>query len=99
VLDANPDEVFALHELGFTYFTKKDYENALATARQGARYRCPQLPQFHMLIGNVLDEMGDSESAKAHGRPSQKRRQARFGGYRSQHVAGCEKRMRAISIP
>jgi tetratricopeptide (TPR) repeat protein len=65
VLNANQDEVFALHELGFTYFTKKDYQNALDTARRGARYRSPLLASFHMLMGNVLDEMGDRDQAIA----------------------------------
>jgi len=65
VLDANPDEVFAMHELGFTYFTKKDYPNALEIARRGASYRSPDLAGFHTLMGNVLDEMGDRDQAIA----------------------------------
>jgi tetratricopeptide (TPR) repeat protein len=65
VLDANPDEVYAMQELGFTYFTKKDYENALATARLGAQYQSRVLPRFHILIGNILDDMGKRDEAIA----------------------------------
>jgi tetratricopeptide (TPR) repeat protein len=58
VLAESPDEVVSLHELSFSYFQKKDYANALATARQGAEFKSALLPQLYVLIGNALDEMG-----------------------------------------
>src|SRR5882724_1128591 len=36
VLDENPDEITALHELAYTSFAQKKYDKALAIARQGA---------------------------------------------------------------
>src|SRR5258708_29523601 len=58
VLAESPDVVLSLHELASSYFEKKDYANALATARQGAEFKSTLLPQLYVLIGNALDEMG-----------------------------------------
>lgn len=63
VLEKSPDVVEAMYELGFTYFHKKDYENALALARQGARYKTELLPQFYVLLGNALDDSGKRNEA------------------------------------
>jgi tetratricopeptide (TPR) repeat protein len=41
VLAESPDNVLAMHELAFSYFTSKDYGKALETARRGARYKSP----------------------------------------------------------
>jgi tetratricopeptide (TPR) repeat protein len=58
VLAESPDEVVSLHELSFSYFEKKDYANALATARQAAEFKSALLPRIYVMIGNALDEMG-----------------------------------------
>ena len=58
VLEESPDVVEAIYELGFSYFYKKDYENALAVARRGAQYRSDMLPQFYVILGNTLDDIG-----------------------------------------
>jgi hypothetical protein len=44
--------------IGYSYFTKKDYSNALPTARRGVQFRSPLLAQFYVLIGDNLDELG-----------------------------------------
>jgi tetratricopeptide (TPR) repeat protein len=63
VLDENPWEVGALHELSFTYFVKKDYEAALRAARSGAQCKSPALAGFYMMIGSALDELGKGKEA------------------------------------
>lgn len=63
VLAESPDNVLAMHELAFSYFTAKEYEKALETARRGAQYKSPLLPRFYAMIGNCLDELGRREEA------------------------------------
>jgi tetratricopeptide (TPR) repeat protein len=63
VLDQNPWEVRALHEIALSYFAAKNYDAALAASRKGAECKSPDLPGFHMMIGNVLDELGKSSEA------------------------------------
>lgn len=63
VLEKAPDVVEAIYELGFTYFHKKDYENALALARQGIRYKSELLPELYVLLGNSLDDLGKTDEA------------------------------------
>jgi tetratricopeptide (TPR) repeat protein len=58
VIDQNPWEVHALYELAFTYFTSKNYQGALDTARLGAQCRSSLLPMIYVMMGNALDEMG-----------------------------------------
>ena len=63
VLAMNPEDTWALHEMSYTYFTKKDYVNALALARQGAEFQSRSLGEFYAMIGNCLDEMGKRKDA------------------------------------
>ena len=63
VLAENPWEVNALYELAFSYFESKKHEDALATARQGARAKSKFLPQFYMMIGSALDDLGKRDEA------------------------------------
>src|SRR5882724_6632618 len=63
VLAENPWEVTALHELSFTLFASKKFEDALATARLGAQCKSNLLPRFYMMIGNALDELGKGADA------------------------------------
>ena len=58
VLAESPDEIVSMHELAYSYFEKKDYANALATARQGAEFKSALLPRLYVMIGNALEEMG-----------------------------------------
>ena len=61
VLADTPTEVIALHEISVSYFEKRDYENALAFAKQGAEIKSDLLPQFYMMIGSILDETGKQQ--------------------------------------
>jgi tetratricopeptide (TPR) repeat protein len=63
VLAENPWEVTALHELAFTYFEGKKYNEALATGRLAAQCKSKILPRIYILIGNSLDELGDRRAA------------------------------------
>lgn len=63
VLGESPDEVNALYELGYTYFTNKDYKSGVEVARRGAAYQSNLLPQFYVLLGNSLDELGKRDEA------------------------------------
>ena len=63
VLAAEPAAVDAMYELAFSHTGKKDCVKAMAVARKGAAYRSALLPQFHMLLGNCLDDMGRRDEA------------------------------------
>jgi tetratricopeptide (TPR) repeat protein len=65
VLADTPNEVSALLEISLSYFEKKDYENALAFAKQGAEIKSGLLPGFYMTIGSILDETGKGQDALA----------------------------------
>jgi tetratricopeptide (TPR) repeat protein len=62
-LAESPDQVHALHEMSLTYFAKKDYENAMALARQGAEFKSNLLPSFYATLGSGLDETGKRDEA------------------------------------
>jgi tetratricopeptide (TPR) repeat protein len=63
VLSENPDHAMALYELGFSYFSNKDYKLSLEIAFKGAQYKSEYLSGFYVLIGNNLDHAGDREKA------------------------------------
>jgi tetratricopeptide (TPR) repeat protein len=63
VLAENPSNVTALYELGFSYYAKKEYKNALEVAYRGAGYQSNQLAGFYLLIGNNLDLAGEPDKA------------------------------------
>ncbi len=63
VLEVAPDVIGAIYELGYSYFHKKDYENALELARRGVQYKSEVLPHLYVLLGNTLDEMGKRAEA------------------------------------
>ena len=63
VLAEQPAAVDAMYELAYSHTGKKDCVKAITIARQGAAYQSGLLPQFHMLIGNCLDDMGKRDEA------------------------------------
>jgi tetratricopeptide (TPR) repeat protein len=63
ILKANPDNTVAMYETAYTYEQKHEYQKAIDFAARGTQYSAPQLPQFYMLIGNVLDEVGQPQKA------------------------------------
>lgn len=63
VLSEEPAAVDAMYELAFSHTGKKDCARAMAVARRGATYRSALLPQFRMLLGSCLDDMGRPDEA------------------------------------
>ena len=63
VLSEEPAAVDGIYELAFSHTGKKDCARAMAVARRGATYRSALLPQFHMLLGSCLDDMGRPDEA------------------------------------
>ncbi|MFA4948068.1 MAG: tetratricopeptide repeat protein [Candidatus Krumholzibacteriia bacterium] len=58
ILEENPDNVIALHEISYSCMAKGDYERALSYAQRGLKYRSETLPLFYMNEGNALDNLG-----------------------------------------
>jgi len=63
VLEINPDNLSAIHEIAFSYYSKKDLENSLKYGIIGLQYSSPERYQFYTITGNVLDDMGKTEEA------------------------------------
>ena len=63
VLRESPDNDLALYELAYAYQMKKDYRKSLEIAYKGAQYKSDNLTGFYLLIGNNLDELGESKKA------------------------------------
>jgi tetratricopeptide (TPR) repeat protein len=63
ILADAPTVVEAIYELAFSHAAKRDCARAMAIARAGAEYQSALLPQFHMLLGNCLDELGKRDEA------------------------------------
>ena len=63
VLRENPTNDLALYELAFSYQMKKDYKKSLELGYKGAQYKSDNLILFYVLIGNNLDELGESKKA------------------------------------
>ena len=62
-LRQNPANVAALYELAYSYVGKKDYAQAIATARRGAQYASDLLPLFYDEIASAYDASGDPQKA------------------------------------
>ena len=63
VLAENPNNDLVLYELSFTYQMKKDYRKSLELAMKGVQYKSQELSLFYVVIGNDLDELGESKKA------------------------------------
>ena len=63
VLRESPDNDWALYELAFSYQMKKDYRKSLDIAYKGMQYKSDKVTGFYVLIGNNLDELGESKKA------------------------------------
>jgi tetratricopeptide (TPR) repeat protein len=63
VLKENPDNDWALYELAYSYQAKKEHRKSLEVAYKGAQYKSDKLAGFYMVIGNSLDDLGESKKA------------------------------------
>jgi len=63
VLAKSPTDVTAMFELAYTYLAKKDFDNSLATAREGAQFQSELLPMFYDLMASSYDSKGQPQQA------------------------------------
>jgi tetratricopeptide (TPR) repeat protein len=63
VLAENPDNTLALYEMAYSYSAKKDYKRSVEVASRGAQYKSEQLAGFYLIIGSMLDVMGETQKA------------------------------------
>lgn len=65
VLEKDPDNALALHELAFTLFAKRDCPLAIETALRGLQVENSPRPrsQFFVMIGNCRDILGDPKAS------------------------------------
>ncbi len=64
ILRENPDNVYALYELAYSYSAKKDFKKSLEMAFKGVQYHSDYLSLYYALIGNNFDQLGESEKAE-----------------------------------
>lgn len=62
-LAENPHNVFAIYEMSFAYFLKKDYRKSLEVGMRGAQYKSDMLHRFYVTVGNSLDQLGEPKKA------------------------------------
>ena len=63
VLKQNPNSDWAYYEMAFAYQMKGDFKKSLEIAYKGAQYKSDKVAGFYMLIGNDLDDLGESKKA------------------------------------
>ncbi len=63
VLEANPDNADALYEAAITQYSLRDYPACIEYARRGARLASERAAAFELLLGNALDEAGQTRDA------------------------------------
>ncbi len=64
ILKENPDNVYALYELAYSYSAAKNFKKSLEIALKGAQYQSEYLSMYYALIGNNFDELGEPEKAE-----------------------------------
>lgn len=65
VLAANPNNVDALYEAALTLYAMRDYDACARLAERGARLASARTAGFELLLGNALDEAGNTRAAIA----------------------------------
>lgn len=63
VLKENPDCTFALYEMAFSYYKKKDFVKFIDAASIGIQYKSDELHLFYEMIANRLDDLGKPQEA------------------------------------
>lgn len=63
VLAENSGNVEALYEIAYSYYSRGSLQQALDYALQGTTFNSPQLPEFYMVSGNILDDLNRPEDA------------------------------------
>lgn len=63
VLASSPGNVVALFELAYSQVAKREFDQAIETARTGAAYRSELLPMFYDVLASALDSKGQPQQA------------------------------------
>lgn len=63
VLKVAPDNTSALYEAAITLYAMDDYKGCAKLAKRGARLPSPRAAGFELLLGNALDEAGETRDA------------------------------------
>ena len=63
LLSKSPATVAVLYELAYSYLGKKDFAQAMTTARTGAEFKSDLLPMFYDIMASSLDGQGKPEQA------------------------------------
>ncbi|MFN7916494.1 MAG: tetratricopeptide repeat protein [Vicinamibacterales bacterium] len=63
ILEKSPTTVAVLYELAYSYLGKKDFAQAMTTARTGAEFKSDLLPMFYDIMASSLDGQGKPEQA------------------------------------
>ncbi|MEP7147649.1 MAG: tetratricopeptide repeat protein [Acidobacteriota bacterium] len=63
VVDDNPACTLALYELSMTYYAMGEKTKAMDTAYKGSKYKSDELPLFYLTMANVIDDVGQPDTA------------------------------------
>lgn len=63
ILATSPTTVAVMYELAYSYLGKKDFAQALTTARTGAEFKSDLLPMFYDIMASSLDGQGKPDQA------------------------------------
>lgn len=63
VLASSPGNVVALFELAYSQLARREFDQALDTARTGAAYRSDLLPMFYDVMASAFDSKGQPQQA------------------------------------
>ena len=63
VLKENPNDVLALYEMSYSYYTQKNYQKSIEVGFRAAQYKSPLLEAIYVQLGSAFDESGDPSKA------------------------------------
>ena len=63
VLRENPGNVWALYEMSFSYYAKKDYQKSIDVGYRAAQFKSDLLEAIYVQMGTCFDDQGDPKKA------------------------------------
>jgi tetratricopeptide (TPR) repeat protein len=63
VLELNPQNVWALYEMAYTYYAMEKFDQSLELCLEAAKYKSPYLPAVYNHLGNLYDQLGEPDKA------------------------------------
>jgi len=64
-LHSDPGSSQAAYELSYTYFTTRDFDNAIKYAKQSLKKGRKKIPEAYVIWGSALDELGHEKKSLA----------------------------------